>query len=81
MRETRSYIETAKASRPRQGFIPNPELKLLDQVSEVMRFKHCSFRTETPYLVAGGKVPMAKAASSLKPLMHTGCTPGADRNA
>jgi len=31
-------IEKAKASKPREGFIPNPKLKLLDQVSEVMRF-------------------------------------------
>ena len=28
-----------KASAPRDGFIPNPKLKLLDQVSEVMRFR------------------------------------------
>jgi hypothetical protein len=44
-----SYIGTAKASRPREGFIPNPKLKLLDQVSEVMRFKHYSLRTEMTY--------------------------------
>jgi hypothetical protein len=44
-----SYIGTAKASGPREGFIPNPKRKLLDQVSEVMRFKHCSLRTETTY--------------------------------
>src|ERR1022692_2511544 len=44
-----SYIGTAKASRPREGFIPNPKLKLLDQLSEVMRFKHYSLRTETTY--------------------------------
>src|SRR5947207_72758 len=31
------------------GFIPNPKLKLLDQVSEVMRFEHYSIRTETTY--------------------------------
>jgi hypothetical protein len=43
------YIGTAKASRPREGFIPNPKLKLLEQVSEVMRFKHYSIRTETTY--------------------------------
>jgi len=30
------YIEKAKASTPPEGFIPNPKLKLLDQVSEVM---------------------------------------------
>jgi integron integrase len=44
-----AYIGAAKASRPREGFIPNPKLKLLDQVSEVMRFKHYSLRTETTY--------------------------------
>jgi integron integrase len=43
------YIGKAKASRPREGFIPNPKLKLLDQVSEVMRFKHYSLRTERTY--------------------------------
>ncbi len=42
-------IGNAKASEPREGFIPNPKLKLLDQVSEVMRFKHYSIRTETSY--------------------------------
>jgi Phage integrase, N-terminal SAM-like domain len=31
------------------GFIPNPKLKLLDQASEVMRFKHYSIRTERTY--------------------------------
>jgi|ERR1035438_2116838 integrase len=31
-------IGKAKASRPREGFFPNPKLKLLGQVSEVMRF-------------------------------------------
>jgi len=34
------YIDRGKASGPREGFIPNPKLKLLDLVSEVMRFKH-----------------------------------------
>jgi integron integrase len=42
-------IGRAKASRPREGFIANPKLKLLDQVSEVMRFKHYSLRTERTY--------------------------------
>ena len=42
-------IGKAKASRPREGFIPNPKLKLLEQVSEVMRFKHYSLRTERTY--------------------------------
>ena len=41
------HIESGKASRPPEGFIPNPQLKLLDQVSEVMPFKHYSIRTET----------------------------------
>ena len=39
-------IEKAKASGRLDGFIPNPKLKLLEQVSEVMRFKHYSIRTE-----------------------------------
>ena len=43
------YFGKAKASRPREGFIPNPKLKLLDQVSEVMHFKHYSLRTERTY--------------------------------
>lgn len=43
------HIETAKASRPLEGFIPNPKLKLLDQLSEVARFKHYSIRTEEAY--------------------------------
>src|ERR1022692_4772259 len=38
-----------KASVPREGFLPNPKLKLLDQVSEVMRYKHHSLRTEKAY--------------------------------
>jgi hypothetical protein len=37
------------ASRGGTGFIPNPKLKLLDQVSEVMRLKHYSIRTERTY--------------------------------
>ena len=39
-------IERKITSRIKEGFIPNPKLKLLDQVSEVMRFKHYSIRTE-----------------------------------
>jgi hypothetical protein len=34
-----SYIGRAKASRPREGFIPNPKLRLLEQVSEFMRLQ------------------------------------------
>ena len=45
----RPHIEKAKASTPPEGFIPNPKLKLLEQVSEVMRFKHYSIRSETTY--------------------------------
>jgi len=33
----------------RESLIVNPKLKLLDQVSEVMRFKHYSLRTERAY--------------------------------
>jgi Phage integrase, N-terminal SAM-like domain len=40
-------IGAAKASRAREGSIPNPKLKWLDQVGEVMRFKPYSLRTET----------------------------------
>ena len=29
--------------------VPNPKLKLLDQISEVMRLKHYSIRTERTY--------------------------------
>ena len=42
-------MENANTSRVATGFIPNPKLKLLDQVSEVMRFKHYSIRTERTY--------------------------------
>jgi len=42
-------IEMAKASRLSEGIIPNPKLKLLDQLSEVARFKHYSIRTEEAY--------------------------------
>ena len=30
----------------REGLVPNPKLRLRDQVREVMRFKHYSRRTE-----------------------------------
>ena len=49
MVHVRFHIGKAKASRALEGFIPNPKLRLLDQVSEVMRFKHYSIRTETTY--------------------------------
>src|SRR5438045_451515 len=51
MREMGFAIGKANTSVPGRdcGFVPNPKLKLLDQVSEVMRFKHYSIRTETTY--------------------------------
>ena len=42
-------MNLGKASVALDGFVPNPKLKLLDQVSEVMRFKHLSLRTEQAY--------------------------------
>jgi len=42
-------VDIGKAKASREGFIPNPKLKLLDQVSEVMRFKHYSLRTDRTY--------------------------------
>ncbi len=42
-------MNPGKASVAWAGFVPNPKLKLLDQVSEVMRFKHHSLRTEQAY--------------------------------
>lgn len=35
--------------RPMEKFLPNPKLKLREQVGEVMRFKHFSHRTESAY--------------------------------
>jgi hypothetical protein len=49
MLAVRFDIGKAKASKPLEGFIPNPKLKLLHPVSEVMRFKHYSLRTETTH--------------------------------
>jgi hypothetical protein len=43
------YNGKGNASTPREGFIPNPKLKLLEQVSEVMRLKHYSPRMERTY--------------------------------
>ena len=43
-------MESAIASfRPRESFIPNPKLRLREQVHEVMRFKQFSLRTESAY--------------------------------
>ena len=49
MVEMRFDMGNGKASRPPEGLIPKPKLKLLDQVSEVMRFKHYSLHTERTY--------------------------------
>jgi hypothetical protein len=49
MTEMSLDMEKAKASNPRESFRPNPKLKRLDQVSDVMRFKHYSLRTERTY--------------------------------
>jgi integrase len=35
--------------QPREKFLPNPKLKLREQLGEVMRFKHFSHRTEAAY--------------------------------
>ena len=35
--------------KPRESFIPNPKLRLREQVHEVMRFKQFSLRTESAY--------------------------------
>jgi len=43
------HIGNANTSKPRERVIPNPELKLLDQGSEVRRFEHYSRCTETTY--------------------------------
>jgi hypothetical protein len=45
--ERYGYGRSKAATRPR--VIPNPKLKLLDQVHEVMRFKHYSLHTERSY--------------------------------
>jgi integron integrase len=37
-------------NRPKEGFLPNPKLKFLDQCREVMRFKQFSRRTEETYI-------------------------------
>jgi len=45
-------MELPKAtSKPRAGFVPNPKLRLREQVREVIRFKQLSPRTEDSYWV------------------------------
>jgi integrase len=41
--------EQQRMARARDKVVPNPKLKLLDQVREVMRLKHYSIRTERCY--------------------------------
>ena len=44
-------MKTANASAHSfENFIPNPKARLLDQVREVIRFKHYSIRTEQAYI-------------------------------
>src|SRR5207247_11201893 len=43
-------MEKAKAANDSSvGFIPNPKLKFMDQVREVIRVRHYSIRTEEAY--------------------------------
>src|SRR4051794_24604894 len=47
MKVSPSTIEPTKATMDK--LVPNPKLKLRDQLKEVMRFKHFSRRTEDAY--------------------------------
>lgn len=40
---------TSRGGRPRERLIPNPKLKLREQLAEVCRFRHYSHRTENAY--------------------------------
>lgn len=42
------HIEKTNTT-PKEGLVPNPKLRLREQVGEVMRYRHCSFRTEEAY--------------------------------
>ena len=42
-------VRAAGTGKGRELVIPNPNLKLLDQVREVLRLKHYSIRTERSY--------------------------------
>ncbi len=44
-------MNPAKTTNRREGFQPNPKLRLREQVREVMRFKHFSLRTEEAYWI------------------------------
>ena len=41
--------ESTKTERQRAKFRPNPNLKLMDQVKEVLRYHHYAYRTEQTY--------------------------------
>jgi integron integrase len=43
-------VDSRKVTVPLGKFVPNPKAKLLDQVREVIRFKHYSIRTEEAYV-------------------------------
>ena len=48
--QSEAFPNTPSPTRAvREGIWPNPKLKLLDQVREVMRLKHYSIRTERSY--------------------------------
>jgi integrase len=50
--ELKKLAKLAKYNRPGAGFeavVPNPKLKLLDQVREVLRLRHYAIRTEQSY--------------------------------
>jgi hypothetical protein len=38
------------SSRPQAGFVPNPKLRLREQVHELARYRQLSVRTEEAYL-------------------------------
>ena len=45
----KAMVLGAGAAKGRELVIPNPKLKLLDQVREVLRVKHYAIRTEQAY--------------------------------
>ena len=49
--ETPQNMKPTKAASGRRDlFVPNPKLKLLDQMREVCRLRHFSLRTEQTYV-------------------------------
>lgn len=48
-RPSREPSGTSRGQRPKEGFVPNPNAPLKDQLHEVMRFRHYSRRTEQSY--------------------------------